>query len=437
MDYLIISTLIAEVLVLSRCDQRMFGTKFTPFTFLAYPYMVVVLLAFFFASRLGFFPLYVPSVLIWIVGLFVFWATGFVLWLVFDSPAGTHSAGMFATPGPSLDTSIRLSIGLGLGMMPVMALGLYKSQVATGGWDTIGGDDFRSVYLHGLPAHAVQLAVPLCAFLMATYRKGQKLQLFTISGLLFFVSCSRVKGTILSTILAAVIFRAMGGELKLTAKKIVAVVATTYGLFNVVYLAGLSAADSSVLADPSVYGFLARHYMYYMWAGVLGFGEAIRTNVGVIGGPWYLIFAPFINIYRFVLRAGSMLVPGGPLQLGVNVDPLDPAGDGTSNVFTMLGTLYYYLGPFGGMLLMGMFGLFCYGLLIYCKRQNNEWLLICYCMVGVWLVFGFFEYYFASGGFPETIVDCALLAALVRWKTSHAGTSAHLDAMSHLAPRRV
>src|SRR5437867_3450901 len=89
MDYLIIITLIAEVLFLSRVDRKVFGTWLTPFNLLGYPYMVVAVTAFLFAPSFDFAPLYAPSVLIWIVGLFIFWVGGFFLgWGIFGLSGG-------------------------------------------------------------------------------------------------------------------------------------------------------------------------------------------------------------------------------------------------------------------------------------------------------------------------------------------------------------
>jgi hypothetical protein len=437
MDYFIVSCLIAEVLILSQLDKKVFGTWVTPFNLLAYPYMVVAVSAFLFAPSLDFVSLYAPSVLVWIVGLFLFWGTGFILGLLFGFREENRSAWFTSRSSPADNSVTKLATKVAWAIVPFMAFGLYRAQAATGGWSEIGSYEFKVAYVHGLPAHAVQLAQPLAVYLIGSYRKRSYFQVVTIVVLLLFLFLTFVKGTFLSTIIAAMIFQAMRQNLKVPIKKIVTVLGISYVVFNAVYLVGFAALDPSNLIDSSNYGYLARHYMYYLWAGVLSFGHALQTGVGMIGGPWYLLLAPFINIYRAALGAGSVLVALSPEELGMDVDlaGLSSASPfAGSNVYTMLGTLYFYMGALGAALVLIAFAILCYGLLLICQRRHNDWFLALYCIFGSWLVFGFFDYYFASLGFPETIVDCLLLAALVKWVTNRRGESTLVGTQSKLTP---
>lgn len=81
-DWLIFLVLVGEVLVLTILDKTIFGTWITPFSLLSFPYAVVVMTAFLLTPALGFIPLYVESVLIWIVGLLLFWIGGLTISLV-------------------------------------------------------------------------------------------------------------------------------------------------------------------------------------------------------------------------------------------------------------------------------------------------------------------------------------------------------------------
>jgi oligosaccharide repeat unit polymerase len=411
MDYLIICALICQVTLLSRLERTMFRAWFTPFTLLAWPYTVVTVLAFFFAPVLGFVSLYAPSVFIWMIGLFVFWATGFVIRLVFDSGAG-HADKIKVAPGDIDRAGIKVATWVSVVIMPILGFNLRKALGSVGGLLQAGGYDFKVAYEHGLAAHALQLALPLCVYLLATYRKGRKPQLLIALSLLFFLFFTQVKGTILSVLLAALFFRTMRERSKLSIMRLVTAIAISYIFFNAVYLAGIGVSNPSALAQADIYGYFARHYMHYLWSGVLAFGEARRANVGFIGGPWYLLFSPFINLYRAAFNAGPILISGGPLELGMNIDPSHIMSDGGTNVYTMLGTLYYYVGSWGAMLVMVALGLFCYPLFLL--RNRSEWILVLYCIIGSWLVFSFFEYYFASLGFPETVVYCCLLSFVSR-----------------------
>lgn len=415
MDYLTISALVFEVLVLAYLDYKLFRTWFTPFNLVAWPYTVVAVLAFFFAPAMGFVSLYTPSVLIWMVGLLVFWATGFVIGLVFE--CGPDSSPEQRDIGQRFsDNSARtVATWTSVAIMPVLVFNLYRALESVGGWLHVGTYEFKVAYEHGVAAHALQVALPLCVYLIATYKRGRNTGTLIAVLLLLFISFTQVKGTILSVIVSVVVFRATHLRSRVPLKALAAGVLASYVLFNTVYLVALATSDSSVLTDGNMYAFLARHYMYYLWSGVLAFGQALRTNVGTIGGDWFLLFAPFINIYRFVLGGGPMVIAGGPLELGVDVDPTNiTVGEGT-NVYTMFGTLHYYLGPCGAALLAIVMAACFYGLLLMCKRSQSEWAWVLYALIGSWLVFSFFEFYFASLGFPETILDCVMLSAATRY----------------------
>ncbi|HZU44106.1 MAG TPA: DUF6337 family protein [Terriglobales bacterium] len=421
MEYFVVVCLIVEVFVLSRLDRRIFGTWFTPFNLLGYPYMAVVISAFLFAPVLNFVPVYWPSMVIWIVGLFLFWISGLTVGLVSGFRLGprvaTSEAELMFRDAPGIKVAIRIAWGL----MPLMALGFYRSQVLAGGWSEIGTLDFKTAYVHGLPGHAVQLAQPLCVFLLGTYKRGRTFLLLTIVGLFLFLFLTQVKGTILSVVIAALVFRAVRENTRILVKKIAVGLVLTYVLFNAVYLVAFSVVDSSALTDAMSYEILSRHYFYYLWAGVLSFSQALRNHVGFIGGPWDLVFAPFLNMYRAMLGSGPLLVAVSPLELGMDIDPTTVIPDSGANVYTMFGTLYFYLGPAGAALLVLIVGALCYGIFVFSRTRDNGWLLVLHCIVGSWLVFGFFDYYFWSLGFPETAVDCVFMAALVRWVRSRRG----------------
>jgi oligosaccharide repeat unit polymerase len=293
-------------------------------------------------------------------------------------------------------------------IMPLMAFSLYESAMASGGWAEIGSLDFRIAYSHGVGAHAVVLAFPLVIFLMGTYRKGRRLQLLTVSGLLLFLFASQVKGTLLAPFIGAIVFRVARGNLNLSVKKLGAAAGITYLMFNGVYLLGYSFADSSVLTESEVYPELGRHYLYYLWSGILALSEAIKHGVGYVGGPWYEIFSPFINLYREMFGAGHLVGAGSAHELGMETDLLSTVFQGV-NVYTMFGTLYLYLGALGGICVVLVLSALFYGLLLSCRTTENVWLLTLYCALVSWLVLGFFEYYFMSLTFIEVAFYCLIL----------------------------
>jgi hypothetical protein len=415
LGWIILGLLIAEVVFLSRLDRRRFGTWVTPFTVLGYPYAAVAVLAYLFAPGFDFVPLYMGSVVVWIVGLFLVWAAGsFLGWGLLDlrgEPRGQKPDFMVTWTQIDERSVGRLAVYLGWAIMPVMLYGVIVSASAAGGWAEIGGKDFRDAYSHGLHGHAAVLAMLISIVLIGLYRRGDKLTLITIGMLLVFLTLSRVKGTILQPIIGGILFRMMRGQFRLTFKKVAVVLLSTYLVFNVVYLIGMEIFTSDDPLNVDIYTYLGRHYLYYLFAGVLAFGEALRSGIADVGGGWQAIFAPFINLYHAVF-GGSLLVPGSALEKGMATDLLSDSSD--TNVYTMIGTLHLYLGPLGAAVYLFAVGLLGYGFLVLTRRQNSIWITASYCLIASQLAFGFFELYFWTLTAYEITVMGILLAIMTK-----------------------
>jgi hypothetical protein len=393
-DFLILLLLGLEVAVLSRLDRQLFGTWVTPFNVLAYPYAAVILLCYLFSPALDFVPLYVPSVLIWIAGLFILWAIGaFLGWCILDvrgeaphDPAGADGRG---------DTSVgtaRLAMRVGWATIFIMLFGLVYSARQAGGWSWIGSPEFKDAYSRGLHGHAAVLASLVSVALIGLYRRGKRLEFLTILLLLSFIGLSQVKGHILPVIFGGLLFRVIYGKMRLGLKQTAAALAATYVLFNLIYAVGTFIFFPDRASDSSTYSFFARHYCYYLFSGPLSLGESIRSGANDVGGNWSMIFAPFIDLYRVVFNAGAVLQIGSSHAKGMVVDLLNK--DTGDNVYTFFGTLYLYLGAAGAAAYVVGVGVITYSLLACVTRRSETWLTSAYCYLLGNLAVGFFEFYF-------------------------------------------
>lgn len=421
MDYLIVSSLIAEVLILSRLDRKIFGTWFTPFNMLSIPYTVITALAFLIAPSFDFAPLYAPSLCIWIIGLFIFWVVGFVLgWGIFGLDG--RRIGKFYTLRLAVaksDTeawSVKWANWAAWAMAPILLIGFLSTLRASGGWEEISSMEYRSNYSRGLHGHLIVLALALIILLIGCYGKSKKFQLLSIALLMVFVFASQVKGTIFQPIIGGLAYRSLRGTSAPSIKRVLTLVSCSFLAFLLVYMTAFMIVDPLVARDWDVYSLLSRHYVYYLFAGPLSLGEAVRTHVTDVGGEWYTLFSPFINIYHVVLGSIALVPTGNALEKGMDIDYDRPLAFGGSNVYTFFGTPYLYLGPFGSMLYAVVVSLFCYGLLIYTKRSGNEWVLVAYCFIGAQLFFGFFELYFSYLTFLELLVYSFLLSFVTKWQ---------------------
>jgi oligosaccharide repeat unit polymerase len=427
-DLAILAVLLAEVVVLARLDRRRFGTWVTPFTVLGCPYAAVAVLAYFFAPMFDFVPLYMGSVVVWVKGLFVLWAAGaFLGWALLDlrlAPRWQEVRFWQVSMCPDDDENLGLATWLAWAAIPVMLYGVLVSVRAAGGWSEIGSEDFRDAFGHGIHAHAVVLATLLPILLIGLYRRGSKFAIVTIALLLAFLTLGRVKGTILQAIIGGVFFRMLRGGFRLSLKKIALVVASTYVMFNVVYIIGMKVFLSDNPWNAEIYTYLGRHYLFYLFAGVLGFGEALRSGVADIGGNWQTIFAPLLNLYHAVF-GGPLVAAGSAHEKGMFTDLLTDAGQ--TNVYTAIGTLHLYFGALGAALYLFVMGLACYGFLIAVRQNKNVWITASYCLIAAQLALGFFEFYFWYLTSYEVIVMGVLLmmTSKARWRFAARARPAH------------
>ena len=386
--------LVFEIAVLSRIDRRRFGTWVTPFNVLAYPYAVVVFLILLLGSALDFVPLYGPSVFIWIVGLFLFWASGsFLSWALLDyKPRCT--AVEFANFCLDDMTVRKLATTLAWVAIPLMLYGVFSSAMSAGGLSQIGTQNFKDAYIHGVHGHAQVLASLLAIVLIALYKKGSRRQLFTIIVLLLFIVISQIKGHVMVVLMGGLLARIVLGKSRvISLKKVAALILATYLVFNVVYVIGMSVVSSaSKVFTVATLQLLTRHYFYYLFAGPLALGEAVRCRVTDVGGDWSSIFAPFINIYRVILRCGPMVEAISPHEKGMVTGLISNHEVGV-NVYTFFGTIYLYLGAWAAACYVIVAGVVCYLFLLVSTVRRSLWLLCGYCYVAGNLSVGFFEFY--------------------------------------------
>lgn len=410
-DFLTLLLLGAVVLVLSRLDRRLFGTWITPFNALAYPYCAVICLAYLFAKPLDFAPVFAPSVLVWIAGLFLIWISGaFIGWALLDVRIGQRNT--FGGSEVVVDRAVatKLAFTMTLLTIPIMALGSIVALKAAGGWSGIGSADFKSAYSQGLWGHTVVWSTLIGILLIGSYRRGNRLLLVTITAVMFFVILGHVKGRVLHVAIGGVLFRAIQGRIRLSATKIVVFFASTCVIFALGYIFAAIALDPEAMFKMDTYSFLSRHYLYYLFSGPLSFGEALRNGVADIGGDWHSIFAPFIDLYRVTLRAGQVIAIGSLHEKGMIIDSSGVA----DNVYTFFGTLYLYLGAGGAALYVIMVGFISYGLLALSQIRREAWITALYCYVAATLALGFFDFYFWFLDFYELSAVAACLMCATR-----------------------
>jgi hypothetical protein len=421
----VITGLTVQVVCFSVLDRRRFGTWITPFVALACPYTAVVLLVAATASVLGFAPLYGKSVLVWMAGLLLLWLAGrFVGLTTYGNSISANAPAIEPPPRTTEAAMHHFSVIVACVLVPLLSCSLFLAQRATGGWMRIDTAEFKAAYSSGIFGHVLMLSIPVLILLVGTVRRGASVGVWGLIALLvLFLFVGGVKGVILQPVIAGALYRVFTGRLRLSPRLGLVVVSATLLAFCLVYLFTNAVADANVLSDSGFYLFLFRHYFFYLFSGVLAFGEALRLNVGSVGGHALMVFAPFVNIHRVLTHSGPLITMGSTHAMGMNFDLTTDAIGQASNVYTLFGTLYLYLDIYTAALYVLVMGLLLYGLLVLVRRQASPWLLVIYCFLCAQLVFGFFELYFWLFNFIEITLYCLVFVAISRFLPDRAQES--------------
>lgn len=405
MDWIIILILSGEVLFLTRLDKIIYGTWITPFFLLAVPYTVVAVTAFMFAPALGFISLYAESVLIWIAGLFLFWLGGQMIAL----PLGKTVRARAKRNQSVLyeKESENLALILAWITIFVMCYGLLASLKSLG-WQQIATDEFAKSYGYGWVGHFMTFSMGLAIFLIGTANRKNVFGLFAIFLLIGLYMMYPVKGWIIIPILAGLIYRASSGRFKFSITKITLFLLLICVVFTATYLIEFGIRNIEAIYNIDTYKQLLRHFVAYIWGGVLVLGEFVRAGTPNINYDPRAIFQPFVHLYA-VIFSGDIVSYGTGYSSVITLD-----GGKMSNVITLFGSILCNLNFFPGMVYVVCLGGFVYGLFALAKVTRNCWAVVVYAFIGTMLVLGWFSFYFKLLPAVEVPVYCAILGFLFR-----------------------
>ena len=400
--------LVIEVLILSRLDKVSFGTWFTPFNILAWPYVIVVLLAFFFGPWLGYVPIFMESVLVWIVGLFLFWLGGLLIAL----PAGSAIRARFKVSTPFLYEERSKGFVLLLAWVCILVLG--SRLLTLGGFVALAREDFAVAYVSGWAGHVMTVGFLMLTVLIGIAHKKDWTTWLTILVLLAMIVLYQTKTWVFMPVVAGLIYRATSGRFKLSVSKVLWAFLVVAVLFSLPYLIGFGAGNRETLSDIETYRFLLRHTGNYIFAGVLSWGETVRQGTRPLHSEPTYILGPFVNLYRVVV-SGRLIS-----DVSSYFSIIDRTGTIDSNVHTFFGTILLYMGWLSTAALVVWLGVLLYGLFALAVAKRNCWIAAAWSFLAAGLAFGWFDYYYRSLAFVEVAAYGVALAAIawLIWKSA-------------------
>ena len=412
-DWIIFILLFGEIVIFARLDRVRFGTWMTPFSLLAFPYLTVVSLVFVFGPAWDYVPLYMPSVLIWIAGLAVFWI------------AGQTSAPIHLQP-PSVMSTTRLRDNEKASRTPLVMLVFltaaiclysYRQAIASvGGIQSFRNSEFAMTYSRGMAGHFLVFDLVLVVILLGTATRAKSLTtvLFCIAFALTLIQ--PVKGWVMLPLCAGLFYRLSTGRLKASVVRAAAAVLIFYVLFLVPYLIEFAGEDPGSLVNKETYVELTRHFGDYLSSGVLTLSSYVQSGITRFPTATSAVaYGSFQNMLSLVTRDAfvSPIVQDYTLIRDVG------RTHWSTNVHTLFGALALSIGYAQSVLYTLILGVLSYGLFGVAYRRQNPWIMTAWCFWASGLAFSWFDIYFSSLTFIEVPAYCFLLSFLLRARRTH------------------
>jgi len=397
--------------IISKYEYSKFGTVITPFGVMAWPYTIIVLIINLVGRHFGFFPVSLKCIFIIIVGMLFFILGGHGANRLFHNAKSSYflKANNSKTIEEILNSFYPFFVGLAFISIAAGLIHFYLT-ISEIGWDKIALRGFEEEYGSGPLAHVMLIGRASFIFLFADYiKKKRKLSLFLLGFLFIIVLVRQVKYHLFVMILGGLYFSYFHNLLKLGVRKYVLYLLGTYFLFNVAYVVGFSVLGIDNVYSQKVQGFLFNHFFTYLFGGPIGFSAILEDPSFPLHSSKEIFSVP-INLYRF-LHGDSHLVDI-IFHRWVSVSTIHKYFHST-NVFSLFGMLYAYLGTIGSFIYLFFLGFFSYTLGIMAKkRKENLGFQMMYVYLLSFLTLSFFGFYFNILSFWEVSVMMIIIPVI-------------------------
>lgn len=379
--------LIIFVLTIYFIDKRKYKTVFTPSIILAVPFTVIAVLYKLFASHLGFYELNDDVLFIWIFGLIFFWIPGLISSYSLKNKNYTISKNDLQNQ-LFLFTKQTLNFTFCLGI--VLTYYFYNAYLM---YISSGGDAVETYLGRGLQAHLIILFKYLSVFsFLSLFSKGSVVnKLKNIYILIIAIGLSilyATKSGILILLLSYYFSYSLFFNAKLKFYHLVFALATAFGVFLLSY--------SLVFGYMAPLDFIFNHTLLYFVSGTASM-NAYFQNIYITSLDPEILIKPLLNFFYSITGQTDLITTAVS-------DIWTPIGNGTSiNVKTFFGTIYLYGGLGYGILTVIIFSLILHKVFLDSLKTRDFFSLALYVQLISVLSFGWFDFYFNSVSFYDTI----------------------------------
>lgn len=345
------------VFVINYVDYKTYKTIINPIFFLSVPFAGILFLCIVLNPELSFVPVYPPSIIIWIVGLFFFWIPGRLFALAIPKNGCIANSGKDTTYD-----NIPNKLITGIGMLVIAYFLLkYKSIANTA---EVGSKEFGGeLMIGGIASRLSNVLMLFFPYFVCIQLKSRMIKYGLIAAIFFLIISYAAKTWMMNIILASFIVAAFRKQMKVNIKTIILLIFILFALFFLYY--------SLLIDSDSLLQFVFRHFYFYITSGILPMSSYVE------GGELFhidnrYIMMPFVNMYYALTGVPPMDVHS-PLWYVTDLNI------GTeSNVFNFFGTIFIYSDPVLFGIYSALFGLFSYGLLTSALKSHSIFIHIIY-----------------------------------------------------------
>jgi len=403
-NLVLISLLAFEVLFLVKVDRLFYGTYLTPFTVLMVPQVIVIILAQILGPLFGFVSISYQVILVILFFSFIFWFFGsFVMIRIVRKPINFNA---FTLSAPEKHKPLFLFIAWS--SIIIVFAKLFYTYLKFNNLH-IWNEKFTAYFVSGFAGHVVSIIILLLIYFSYNLRKndfGIKILLFLFSCILFIY---QVKTWIFVPLFSILFYLYLKERITIKAKSIFYLVVFSYFVFVLIYFPA-SGFNGKYFLEGATYIFIFKHFLYYLFAGVLSFSQHVEAGFVLAIDPESIV-SPFVNLYNFVTNSGSIKTIVSSLYYSVDDSKID-----RSNVQTFFGTLVIYSGFLYAIIYTIVFSFLMYSIFVINYFLKNIWFLILYFFLLSGLAMGWFNFYFNNLNFIEIPAYCLLFAVFTSKK---------------------
>lgn len=359
----------------------MWGTVYTPLNILMLPFAAIALFSIAFVNMFSFYPFCYDSLLVWEVGLVVFFAPSALI--RFLMPKNVD----LLCPYVKKDFDLRRFVMILLPILALYGIHILKSAREMKYAAAIGSDDFADkTSTFGPWAHVFVIVIALEIFCFQFINRKRWWLVFGILLCVLYGVIAQVKGWVLIPIFAGIFVNIFSNRLKLNFKKIGYVCLVGFGFFFLSYYLSLVVSQNEQMSGEVVF-FIFKNFTHYLTSGVLGLSMDMGRGILEPYNPDYL-YTPFVNIYNVITNK--------PVSNSVSPYYLLTTWPGLlTNIRSFMGTIYIYGGPFWGSLTIFLFSAIGYSIRAFRLIRKSSLLMPLDAWFCAILFMGWFDYYFA------------------------------------------